>query len=100
MPSGAGHASRARASRRPKREHIYLAVHRHDNTVYYKRLAREDYLLLRALHDGESLGDAIEASFAGTSIPEADRPAFLQSAFHNWMQMGWLCPPHSTSEAM
>jgi hypothetical protein len=90
---------KTRASHRPKREQIYLAVHRHDNTVYYKRLSCEDYLILRALHECASLGDALEAAFAGTSIPEADRPAFLQSAFHHWMQMGWLCPPRPASEA-
>jgi hypothetical protein len=91
---------RAQSTRRPKREHIFLAVHRHDDTVYYKRLAPEDYLLLHALEQGASLGEAIEAAFAQSSIPEPDRPAFLQSAFHNWRQMGWLCPPRSTSEVV
>jgi hypothetical protein len=79
-------------SRRPKREQIHLAVHRHDDTVYYKRLASEDFLLLDSLQQGRPLGEAIEAAFVQTAIPEQDRPAFLQSAFHNWMQMGWLCP--------
>ncbi|WP_263368639.1 HvfC/BufC N-terminal domain-containing protein [Edaphobacter bradus] len=91
---------RARASRRPRPEHIYLAVHRHDDTVYYKRLAREDYLLLYALDQGAPLGDAIESAFADSAIPEGDRPSFLQSAFHNWMQMGWLCAPRPTSETL
>lgn len=84
---------RTQSSRRPGREQIYLAVHRHDDTVYYKRLAPEDYLLLRAIEQGASFGEAIEAAFAESAIPEQDRPAFLQSAFHHWMQMGWLCAP-------
>jgi hypothetical protein len=84
---------RARAARRPKHEHIYLAVHRHDDTVYYKRLAREDYLLLHAFDQGVTLSDAIDAALIDTSIPEGDRPAFIHSAFTNWMQMGWLCSP-------
>ncbi len=88
----------APSSRRPKREQIYLAVHRHDDTVYYKRLAPEDYLLLHALEQGASLADAIEAAFTQSEIPEHDRPAFLQSASHNWMQMGWLCAPPSNAE--
>ena len=86
---------RARASRRPKREHIYLAVHRHDDTVYYKRLAREDYLLLHALQKNASLGEAMDTAFEDSSISDSDRPAFLQSAFQNWMQIGWLCPPRA-----
>jgi hypothetical protein len=89
---------RARAARRPKHEHIYLAVHRHDDTVYYKRLAREDYLLLNALDQGATLSDAIEATFTDSSIPESDRPAFIHSAFTHWMQMGWLCLPGASSE--
>lgn len=91
---------RTRASRRPRPEQIYLAVHRHDDTVYYKRLAREDYLLLHALDGGAPLGEAIETAFADSAIPETDRPAFLQSAFHNWMQIGWLCPPRITPEVL
>jgi hypothetical protein len=87
---------RTRASRRPRQEQIYLAIHRHDDTVYYKRLAREDYLLLHSLDQGASLGQAIEAAFADSSIAETNRPAFLQSAFHNWMQMGWLCPQRAS----
>jgi len=89
---------RTRLSRRPKQEHIYLAVHRHQDTVYYKRLSREDYLLLHALDQGAPLADAIEAAFVDSFIPESERPAFIQSAFQNWMQIGWLCPPRRTSE--
>lgn len=89
------HLVRRTRSRRPRREQIYLAVHRHQDTVYYKRLAREDYQLLRSLEGGAALGDAIDAAFTGSSIAEADRPGHLQSAFHYIMQMGWLCEPSS-----
>lgn len=87
------HLVRRTRYRKPRREQIYLAVHRHDDTVYYKRLAREDYLLLKGLERGETLGDAIEAAFIDSSIPEPDRPAYIQSVFHYLMQMGWLCSP-------
>src|SRR5947209_5495334 len=46
------HLVRRTRSRKPRRQQIYLAVHRHDDTVFYKRLAREDYLLLDALARG------------------------------------------------
>jgi hypothetical protein len=87
------HLVRHSRSRKPRREQIYLAIHRHDDTVYYKRLAREDYLLLEALKRGETLGEAIEAAFIDSAIPESDRPAYIQSVFHYLMQMGWLCAP-------
>jgi len=94
------HVVRRSRSRRPVQEQIYLAVHRHDDTVYYKRLSREDFLLLQALEEGRSLGEAIEAAFADSATPESDRPAIIQSAFHHWMQMGWLCAPRATTETL
>lgn len=90
------HLVRRTRSRKPRREQIYLAVHRHEDTVYYKRLAHEDYLLLKAFKSGSTMSDAIDAAFAGSAMAEADRPAHIQSAFHYLMQMGWLCALHTT----
>lgn len=92
------HLVRRTRSRKPALGQIYLAVHRYDNSVYYKRLDREDYLLLHAVEQGATLGEAIEASFAGSTIPESDRPARVQSVFQYLMQMGWLCMPGSLEE--
>ncbi|MDE1177644.1 MAG: DNA-binding domain-containing protein [Edaphobacter sp.] len=92
------HLVRRNRSRRPKREQIHLAVHRHEDTVYYKRLAFEDYQLLRAFEANATLSDAIDAAFLDSSIAEADRPAHLQSAFQYLMQMGWLCLPSATEQ--
>lgn len=88
------HLVRRTRSRKPRREQIYLAVHRHDDTVYYKRLAREDFLLLRAFERNATLGEAIDAAFTDSAIAEAERPTHIQSAFHYLMQMGWLCAAH------
>lgn len=85
------HLVRRTRARKPAPGQIYLAVHRHEDSVYYKRLAREDYSLLRAIESGATLGEAIEAAFQESSIPENDRPAHIQSAFHYLMQMGWVC---------
>ena len=90
------HLVRRTRSRRPSREQTYLAIHRHDDTVYYKRLSREDFLLLEALERGDSLGEAIEAAFRESTIPKSEHPTIIQSAFHHWMQMGWLCSPRTT----
>jgi hypothetical protein len=94
------HLVRRTRSRRPVQEQIFLAVHRHDDTVYYKRLSREDFLLLQALEQGQSLGEAIEAAFVDSATPESDRPAIIQSAFHHWMQMGWLCASRAIAETL
>jgi hypothetical protein len=89
------HLVRRTRSRTPRRKQIHLAVHRHEDSVYYKRLSGEDFRLLHALDSGASLGDAIEAAFENSTIPEADRPAHIQSVFHYLMQMGWLCTPRT-----
>jgi hypothetical protein len=94
------HLVRRTRSRRPVHEQIYLAIHRHDDSVYYKRLSHEDFLLLEALDRGDSLGEAIETAFRDSETPESDRPAMIQSAFHHWMRMGWLCASRTSAEAL
>jgi hypothetical protein len=71
-------------------EEIFLAVHRHQNSVYYKRLHREDFRLLRALLSGDSIGHAITHAFEGSSLPEEERNAFLHEAFASWAALGWF----------
>jgi len=89
-----GHVSkRTRALREMKRETVHIAVHRFEDTVYYRRLAAEDYRLLLALQQGVALADAIDIAFDGSLIPEDERPAYLQSAFAYWTSMGWFCTP-------
>ena len=89
-----GHVSkRTRALREMKRETVHIAVHRFEDTVYYRRLAAEDYRLLLALQQGVALGDAIDIAFDGSLIPEDERPAYLQSAFAYWTTMEWFCTP-------
>lgn len=72
---------------------VHLAVHRHDLSVYYKRLDPEAYRILAAIRSGAPLGAALEAGFAGSAMPEADRPAFLHQAFHEWARFGWFTRP-------
>lgn len=94
-----GHVSkRTRALREMKREAVHIAVHRFEDTVYYRRLAEEDYRLLLALQQGVALGDAIDRAFDGSLIPEVERPAYLQSAFAYWTSMGWFCTAPTDQE--
>ncbi len=71
-------------------EEIYLALHRYENSVYYKRLSKEDYRLLGALMAGEPIGKAIETAFEDSAIPEDERAQFLQTAFQTWSSLGWF----------
>ena len=85
--------ARVRRYAQPEPERIYVAVHRIDDSVYYKRLQREAFLLLAALRDRNSLGQAIDIAFENSSMPEDERLNALQHWFSNWAELGWFCPP-------
>jgi putative DNA-binding protein len=72
---------------------IFLAVHRLDESVYFRRLEREEFVLLTKLREGKSLQHAIDLAFRKGSIQLADRPANVQSWFHAWAALGWFCRP-------
>jgi hypothetical protein len=86
-----GRKSRPRRFAPVQPETTYLAVHRFDNAVYYKRLEREAYFTLRALDNGGTLGDAITEAFSASSIPEQEQPAKVQEWFATWAELGWFC---------
>lgn len=67
---------------------VYLAVHRADLSVYYKRLDAPAFRILQAIRDGASLGDACGTAF-GDEVPP-DAAARVQAWFATWMQLGWL----------
>ena len=87
--AGRRHRSVRRVLDQPPQE-LFLAVHRSENTVYYKRIEPEDYRLLRALQTGLALGEALETAFVGSPLPEAERDLFLQEAFRTWRRLGWF----------
>jgi hypothetical protein len=75
----------------------WLAAHRVDLSVYYRRIEREEFQMLAALREGLSLSQAIAAGFIGSRIP-ADRQAQkLQAWFSTWAELGWICAPELES---
>ncbi len=72
-----------------KRERVHLAVHRHDDTLYFKRLAPESFAMLAALRDGLTLADAIELALSQAS-PDTDWPAQIRDWFTEFSQLGWF----------
>ena len=69
---------------------MHLAVHRHQLSVYYKRLEPEAYILLLAFKGGSPLEKACGMAFAGSkNLPEADA-ASIQQWFATWMRLGWF----------
>jgi hypothetical protein len=77
----------------PRGKKIYLAVHRQENVVYFKRLKPEGFALLRALQQGQPLSQAIETSvnWSGKKLERVMEQ--LHDWFANWSQLGWFCRP-------
>jgi hypothetical protein len=79
--------------RRSKPERIFLAVHRLNFTVYYRRLDEEEHCLLSALRDGKPIGRAIQAAFENSTASTDEQRSMLEKWFAAWAEMGWLCSP-------
>ena len=78
---------------RVRRRPTWVAAHRVDFSVYYRRLQQEEFLTLSAIRQGLSLADAIAAGFTGSRIPEPRRAGSAQEWFANWAELGWICAP-------
>jgi hypothetical protein len=72
-------------------EHIFLAVHRHDFMVYYRRLDAEEFRLLAALGKGLPVGKAMETALEDSPLPVEELRRRVQSWFAAWAEIGWLC---------
>jgi hypothetical protein len=83
--------SRKKRFSMPKPRKTFLAVHRQEMIVYFKRLEPEGFALLRALQQGKPLSQAIEDSVNWTN----QRPSIVMEKLHgwfaNWANLGWFC---------
>ncbi len=85
--------SKVRAVAKLKPAQIFLAVHRLDFSVYFRRIEPEEFALLGALRSGKTMERAIELAFRKSSVPAADRATFVQHSFQTWATLGWFCQP-------
>jgi hypothetical protein len=69
---------------------VYLVVHRLENTIYFRRLQREEFAILSALHKGRTLEQAIFSGFRGSAIPVGERAEHAGTWFRNWSALGWF----------
>jgi hypothetical protein len=74
-----------------KPSNAYLAVHRFENCVYYRRIEREEFLLLADLRDGDSIATAIERAFEGSKLGADEQAARIQDYFAHASELGWFC---------
>ena len=75
---------------RSRPEPIFLAVHRLDLMVYYRRLSREEFRLLQALRSGRTIANYIAFAFQGSPMEPGGIPPLLKTWFSAWSEFGWL----------
>jgi Putative DNA-binding domain len=81
---------RSRKRALPKPEKVFLAVHRADNSVYFKRLDPDAFGILSGLRDGKRLSEALEyVNWSDGSGEQASEN--LQAWFALWSSLGWFC---------
>jgi Putative DNA-binding domain len=88
MPSA---KPRKRPVRLPKREHLHVAVHRYDNTLFYKRLDPEAFTILQGLRRGRTVEKACVAAISNSTRTCVDWPSQIKEWFSDWSSLGWFC---------
>jgi hypothetical protein len=79
------HRRAVRRAPLPCPSRTFVAVHRLDNRLYYKRLDPEAFRILEALAGGATLARAVAAGGRGA------RPEKVRAWFTTWMALGWFC---------
>ncbi len=79
-----------------KPKSIHLAVHRVDNSVYFRRLDSAEFGLLTAIQKGKTLGHAVSMVFGKRAL---GNPAQVTHWFQNWANLGWFCAAKKKSRA-
>jgi hypothetical protein len=69
---------------------VYLAIHRMVNTVYFRRLEKEEFTILTQLRQGRTLERAILSGFRSSKIPMPERAPYVATWFQNWASLGWF----------
>jgi hypothetical protein len=73
-----------------ERSTVYLVVHRFEDSVYYRRIDREAFLLLNALKAGGSIAVAISKAFAPSNLTPEEQATETQKYFAHAAEVGWF----------
>ena len=93
--------SKARLKLPPMRqERVWLAVHRFDDSVYYRRIDREAFLLLSALRSGASVSEAVSRAFEKTKLNAEEQANVLRESFAHASELGWFCLPEEEEDSV
>src|ERR1700758_2916493 len=93
-------ANRRVAQTRPtlpaiRQERVWLAVHRFEDSVYYRRIDRETFLLLSALRSGATVSKAVALALDKTKLNFGSQANLLRDSFALASALGWFCPRYA-----
>jgi hypothetical protein len=74
-----------------RRSTVRLVIHRFENSVYYRRLDYEPFVLLSAIRNGDTLGRALEIAFSGSNFTAVRQVERIQQCFSHASELGWFC---------
>jgi Uncharacterized protein conserved in bacteria (DUF2063). len=88
-----GYKERPASITRLRKRPTWVAAHRVDLVVYYRRLQREEFITLAAIARGETLIEALGLGFANSRISAEHQAALVKQWFATWAELGWICAP-------
>jgi hypothetical protein len=74
-----------------RQQRVWLAVHRFEDSVYYRRIGQETFLLLSGLHSGCSVAEAVTQAFGKTKLNAEEQANMLRESFAHASELGWFC---------
>jgi hypothetical protein len=77
----------------PKPRKTFLAVHRLDNDLYYKKLDPEAFGILTNLRRGMTLERACARALEKTYDADVNWPGTIRDGFLTWTALGWFVRP-------
>lgn len=79
-----------KAPKKPKPKKTYLAIFRHEDSVWRMELAQHEYQLLEKLFKDVPIGEALETLQLESGLPDDMLSANLSEWFARWMRNGLL----------
>lgn len=79
--------------RRLSKTPLFLAVHRSEGFVFYRRLEAGEFAVLKSLARGGPLGKVMARGLRAAAMPIEEFQRSLEGWVAAWAQLGWLCHP-------
>ena len=79
---------------------IFLALHRMDYSMHYRRLEPEAFQILTFLQQGARLEDAISAGFENSEMPEEQQAQSVELWFRTWQALGWFASTSASANTL